>query len=158
MMLRLDVQVAGKATNIPGRTAFRRWAREALRGVRRKKVGLGIRVINEAESVALNSRYRSKRKSTNVLSFNFEPPPGVKSDYLGDLVICAPVVRREARAQKVPAQAHWAHMVVHGIMHLRGYDHQRDDEASVMERKEARVMKRLGFDDPYRLSLSPVRR
>jgi len=152
MMLRMDVQVAGKARDIPHRTTFSRWAREALRGVRRKRIGVGIRVVSEAESAALNTRYRGRRRATNVLSFNFEPPKGVKSDFIGDLVICAPVVRREARAQRIPIEAHWAHMVVHGIMHLRGYDHQRIDEATVMERKEARVLKRLGFDDPYRTS------
>jgi len=156
MIVRLDVQVAGKAKNVPRRATIQRWVREALRGLRRKRVGLGIRVVNESESASLNTRYRGKRKSTNVLSFRFDPPPGVKSDFLGDLVICAPVVQREARVQRIPAQAHWAHMVVHGIMHLRGYDHQRIDEANVMERKEARVLKRLGFDDPYRLSHSSI--
>ena len=152
MMLRLDVQYAGKGKDVPQQPAFRRWAREALRGIRRKRVGLGIRVVNEAESASLNSRYRGKRSSTNVLSFSFEAPRGVKSDFLGDLVICAPVVRREAKSRGIPVSAHWAHMVVHGIMHLRGYDHQHDDEAKHMERKEARVLKRLGFDDPYQPS------
>jgi probable rRNA maturation factor len=157
MKLELAVQYAGKATDVPRRALLARWAREALRGVRRERIGLGIRLVGAAEGAALNRRYRRKRHPTNVLSFPFEAPAGIRSHFLGDLVICTPVVRREARARRIPLEAHWAHMVVHGIMHLRGYDHQRDDEANQMERKEARVLRRLGFDDPYRLSRLAVK-
>jgi len=133
----------------PTPALIRRWARAALADARLRQAWLGVRIVNERESAALNTRYRRKRGSTNVLSFPFEPPPGVASAVLGDLVICAPVVNREAKAKSVASAAHWAHMVVHGIMHLRGYDHQTRRDAAVMERKEAAVLKGLGFADPY---------
>ena len=117
--------------------------------MRRRETWIGIRIVNERESAALNTRYRRKPKSTNVLAFPFEPPVGVASVILGDLVICAPVVNREAKAKSLAPAAHWAHMVVHGIMHLRGYDHQSRREAAIMERKEAAVLAKLGFADPY---------
>ncbi len=149
MRLLLSVQVAAARRGLPGEAAIRRFARAALAGVRRRRVALGVRIVHAAESAALNARYRGKRGPTNVLSFPFEAPPGTKSDTLGDLVICAPVVRREARALGIAETAHWAHMVVHGIMHLRGYDHKNDKEAVVMERREARILRALGFPNPY---------
>lgn len=149
MNLTVNVQYATKPPGVPTRSAIARWARAALKGLRRKSVGVGVRIVGRAESALLNKRYRNKKGPTNVLSFPFENPPGVRSDILGDLVICAPVVRREARAKAVPEKAHWAHMVVHGIMHLRGYDHETKKGAVVMENIEARILKRLGFSDPY---------
>ena len=133
----------------PGIVSIRRWARAALADSRRRETCIGIRIVNERESAALNARYRRKQKSTNVLSFPFESPPGAASTVLGDLVICAPVVNREAKAKNMASAAHWAHMVVHGIMHLRGYDHQSRRDAAIMERKETAVLKGLGFADPY---------
>jgi probable rRNA maturation factor len=112
-------------------------------------VELVIRLVDEAESRQLNRDYRGKDSSTNVLSFPFEPPETVPSNLLGDLVICAPVVAREARAQDKPLAAHWAHMVIHGVLHLMGYDHQSDDEAQVMEERERRLLHQLHFSDPY---------
>ncbi|MFP5350515.1 MAG: rRNA maturation RNase YbeY [Gammaproteobacteria bacterium] len=148
MKLRLQVQYASRRP-APGPTRIRRWARAALADARRRETWIGIRIVNERESAALNTRYRGKGKSTNVLAFPFEPPPGAASSVLGDLVICAPVVNREAKAKGLASAAHWAHMVVHGIMHLRGYDHQSRREAAIMERKETAVLKGLGFADPY---------
>jgi probable rRNA maturation factor len=149
MKLALDIQVATRAAGLPRPAAIRRWAREALRGLRRKRASLTVRLVDDAESRALNGRYRGKRKPTNVLSFPFEPPRGVQSPLLGDLVICAPVVRREARAQGKRPEAHFAHLVVHGCLHLRGYDHETDRDAAVMERRETRALAALGFPDPY---------
>lgn len=149
MRLLLSVQVAAVRRGLPSESAIRRFARAALEGMRRKRVALGVRIVNTTESAALNARYRGKRGATNVLSFPFEPPPGTASETLGDLVICAPVVRGEARALGIAETAHWAHMVVHGIMHLRGYDHKNDKEAAVMERREARVLRALGFPNPH---------
>ncbi len=149
MRLLLSVQVAAARRGLPSEVAIRRVARAALEGLRRSRVALGVRIVNAAESATLNTRYRGKRGATNVLSFPFEAPPGTRSDTLGDLVICAPMVRREARALGIAETAHWAHMVVHGIMHLRGYDHKNDKEAAVMERREARVLRALGFPNPY---------
>jgi probable rRNA maturation factor len=112
-------------------------------------VELVIRLVDEAESRQLNRDYRGKDSSTNVLSFPFEAPDEVPTNLLGDLVICAPVVAREAQAQDKPLAAHWAHMVIHGVLHLMGYDHQSDDEAQVMEDRERELLHQLHFSDPY---------
>jgi probable rRNA maturation factor len=130
------------------------WASVAA-GRRAARSALGIRVVTPAESQALNRRYRGKDRPTNVLSFpagawpaaagRGEPAP------LGDLAICARVVAREAREQKKSLAEHWAHMVVHGVLHLAGYDHERDADARRMERREKLLLKRLGFADPYRM-------
>lgn len=149
MNVNLDLQYATGRAGLPSAAQLRRWARAALSGLRRRSVAVTLRVVGDAESRALNARYRGKRKPTNVLSFPFAPPRGVKSDLLGDLVICAPVVRREAHTQRKALDAHWAHMVVHGIMHLRGYDHDNDKDAAIMERRETRTLKALGYPDPY---------
>lgn len=129
------------------------WAGTAIG---RRAVGseLGVRVVGSAESRRLNARYRGKDKPTNVLSFPPAPlPERVSGDarLLGDLVICAQVVRSEAREQRKALKAHWAHLVVHGALHLVGYDHERDAEAKRMERREIAVLRRLGFANPYRV-------
>jgi probable rRNA maturation factor len=149
MTPRITVQCTAGASAPPSTAAIRRWARAALAGVRRRRVGVNVRIVGAAESRRLNARYRHRDKATNVLSFPYEAPPGAKSDLLGDLVICAPVVRSEARVYDKPETAHWAHMVVHGIMHLRGYDHENAEEAAVMERREIRILRTLGFPNPY---------
>lgn len=149
MRLKLSVQYATGRRGLPHKASLARWASAALAGLGRRRVSLTVRIVGRAESAALNRRYRGRPSATNVLAFSFEDPPGVSSAHLGDLVICAPVVRREARAQGKPEKAHWAHMVVHGIMHLRGYDHRYRKEATVMEGKESRILQRLGFPDPY---------
>lgn len=147
MRLFLDLQVAATGV-IPGRVAFIRWARAALTGVG-GSVRLGVRIVGEAEAADLNARYRQRRGPTNVLAFPYDAGGFVGARLLGDLVICAPVVRAEARAAGRPEQAHWAHMVVHGIMHLRGFDHINDRDAAVMEGWESTVLTGLGFADPY---------
>ena len=98
----------------------------------------------------LNLRYRGQNQLTNVLSFPNEPLPGISANLLGDIVVCAPVVDREATIQNKPPMGHWAHMVVHGMLHLFGYDHESDQEAVAMETLEISVLKGLGFSDPYR--------
>ena len=112
--------------------------------------------MDEAESRQLNRDYRGKDSPTNVLSFPFEAPPQVASPLLGDLVICAPVVADEARDQGKPLLAHWAHMVVHGVLHLQGYDHQTDAEAERMEEIECRILQNLHFPNPYSILKTPV--
>jgi len=149
MKLRLSVQYGVARAGLPADSALRRWAHAALKGLRRRRVALGLRIVGDAESAALNNRFRRKSYPANVLSFPFEAPPGTRSDILGDLVICAPVVRREARTQRKPVKAHWAHMVVHGILHLRGYDHRKRRDAAVMEKMEIRLLKELGYANPY---------
>lgn len=148
MMAQLDVQYASTFGNLPAEKEIGVWAEAALRGLP-DDAGLSVRIVDEAESAELNQRYRSKRGPTNVLSFPFEDPPGVKSEILGDLIICAPIVHKEAVEQNKPEKAHWAHMVIHGIMHLRGYDHIDDNDARQMETTEIEILGQLGFDDPY---------
>lgn len=118
-----------------------------------KEVVVGIRIVDEEESASLNSTYRQKDYATNVLSFACEIPTIILADLdeipVGDLAICAPVVEREATEQNKPTQAHWAHMVVHGLLHLHGYDHIQDLDAEKMETFEREILAELGFPDPY---------
>ena len=148
MRLFLTVQRASRARGLPGTASIADWAHAALAGSGRGTAEITVRLVDEAESADLNKRYRKKRGATNVLSFSYDPVPG-KTGLAGDLVICAPVVQREAVQQDKRLRAHWAHMVVHGILHLRGYDHIHKTDAEIMEASEARVLKRLGFPDPY---------
>ncbi|TXH03868.1 MAG: rRNA maturation RNase YbeY [Nevskiaceae bacterium] len=134
------VQRGVPAAGVPAPASLRRWAEAALK----RKGELTIRIVDEDESRALNHRYRNKDKPTNVLSFGY----GEKG-VLGDLVICAPVVAREAGEQRKPLRAHWAHMVVHGCLHLQGHDHEDDKDAEAMEALEIRIMEKLGFPNPY---------
>lgn len=151
MALELDIQNASTAPDIPGRDRFRCWVEAALAG---RSMGpepnLSIRLVDEAEGADLNRRFRGGREATNVLSFPCEPLPGVTDcGLLGDLVICAPIVAREAREQGKAPEAHWAHMVVHGVLHLLGYDHLNAAEAVAMEELERDILSRLGFPAPY---------
>ncbi|WP_373185040.1 rRNA maturation RNase YbeY [Halopseudomonas sp.] len=150
--LELDIQRASESSELPDDDSFRRWAGLALRD--RPGHELTIRLVDEEESQSLNRDYRHKDSPTNVLSFPADLPPELNIPLLGDLVICAPVVEREAREQHKPLQAHWAHMVIHGCLHLTGYDHIDDDEAETMESLERELLAQLGIADPY-LSESP---
>ena len=149
MTLQLELQIATRVPNIPESEDFAAWAGATLEYAREGAVDLVIRVVDEAESRTLNATYRHKDKPTNVLSFPFELPPGIDDDHLGDLVICAGVVIREANEQGKDAEAHWAHMTVHGVLHLLGYDHQNDEQAAQMESRERDILAKLGFPDPY---------
>jgi probable rRNA maturation factor len=145
----LDLQNVSGSISVPDAASFRRWAAEALAGGH-EGAELTIRLVDEDESAELNRRFRGKAGPTNVLSFPFEPPPGMpSSDLIGDLVICAAVVEREARDQGKTLEAHWAHMVVHGILHLLGYDHLDDEQAAEMEEVETMILAVLGFPPPY---------
>ncbi len=127
--LDLEVQYIVKMQGIPTQADFSAWAVAALPDDNERRELL-VRIVDEAESRSLNARYRGKDAPTNVLSFPFEAPPGVGFDHLGDLVICAPVVLREAAEQNKPPEHHWAHMLVHGVLHLRGYDHIEPAQAA----------------------------
>jgi probable rRNA maturation factor len=148
MTLRVDVQVAGTRSGLPSVAKFRHWARTALAG-RRREAEVAIRVVDAAESRALNRRYRARDKPTNVLSFPAELPPELELPLLGDLVICREVVEAEAAAQGKPVEAHWAHMVIHGTLHLLGLDHETEAEADAMEAIEVELLAELGWPDPY---------
>lgn len=144
----IGVQYAVELPGLPARDALRRWARAALAAAERHGA-LAIRIVDEAESAALNSEWRGKRGPTNVLSFTAVIPPGLDVAELGDIVICAPVVAHEAAQQHKAADAHWAHMVVHGVLHLLGHDHGDESDALRMEMLETEILADLGFPDPY---------
>ena len=149
MTLELDLQIALDLPVLPHEADFRRWAEAALAGAGyAKEAELTLRIVNEAESTALNETYRRKQGPTNVLSFPFQAPPEVDSSLLGDIVICAPVVLREAVSQGKTPEAHWAHLVAHGVLHLLGYDHD-ETQAAAMESLEIRILTDLGYADPY---------
>ncbi|SIS43291.1 probable rRNA maturation factor [Thalassolituus maritimus] len=153
MNLLLDVQLAESIEHLntlPTEEQLTLWASTALKGrTDFEEPELTIRLTDEEESQALNSEYRGKDKPTNVLSFPFEMPPGIPLELLGDLVICVGVVEQEAREQAKTTEAHWAHMVIHGCLHLLGYDHIKDDEAEEMEALERDLLASLGYPDPY---------
>ena len=144
----IDVQRAVDVGDLPDDKDFREWV-EAVLACDNHGVEVTIRLVDIQESAKLNEQYRHRSGPTNVLSFPFEPLPGVPSLLLGDLVICAPVVRQEAVDQGKTERAHWAHMVVHGLLHLQGYDHQTDGDAEHMETLEKKILGELGFADPY---------
>ncbi len=139
--LRLSVQYAVRSQGLPSRAQFRRWARAALE----RDARVTIRIVAGVEARALNHHFRGKNHPTNVLTFVMRERPRLE----GDLALCAPVIAREARAQHKSAAAHYAHLVVHGVLHLQGYDHERKREARAMERRETRIVNRLGYPDPY---------
>jgi probable rRNA maturation factor len=134
------VQYAADADELPTRAQVRKWVKAA----QEQYVELTVRFVGESEGRELNRDYRGKDYATNVLSFVYEVEP-----VQGDLVICAPVVAREAREQGKALQAHYAHLVVHGTLHLQGYDHENDADAQVMEARESEIVTKLGYPDPY---------
>lgn len=150
LRVRVAVQRATRLHGLPGDTMIRRWVAAALAGAGHRRVAeLVIRLVNEAEGRRLNHAWRHRNYATNVLSFPAELPKGVHSRLLGDLVICAPVVRREAKAQRKTLEAHWAHITVHGMLHLLGYDHETARQAAEMELLETSILDKLGFPNPY---------
>ena len=152
MNLTLDLQLACDNAHLPNESQFESWVKAALSPFR-DNAELSIRLVETEESQSLNQQYRHKNKPTNVLSFPFELPPGMPESeldhLLGDLVICASVVANEANEQGKPAEHHWAHLTVHGVLHLLGYDHIDDDEAIEMEQLERDILAKLAIPDPY---------
>jgi len=148
----LSVQVGVRATGLPAASTLRRWASASLE----RDARITLRFVGEAEGRRLNARYRGKDYATNVLAFVYDvsshgaprDAPGV-FPVAGDIVICVPVVRREAKAAGRPLRAHFAHLVVHGMLHLQGYDHQRAPDAARMERRETALLRRFRYPDPY---------
>lgn len=167
MSTQLDLQIATALTELPTEETLTVWLNQVFSALNIRDKEITIRMVDEAESQQLNYQYRSKNSPTNVLSFPFEMPDfaGLNEDVsdgtisvngddiafnlLGDLVICAPVVANEAKQQNKILANHWAHMVVHGTLHLLGYDHINDDEAEHMESLERKILQQLAIDDPY---------
>lgn len=147
--LQLTVQYAvAQRDGLPSRVELKRWAQAALM----HDAEVTIRFVEEDEGRRLNRDYRGKDYATNVLTFAYDaaPTPHRAAPLCGDIVLCAPVIAREAIEQGKPLAAHFAHMVVHGLLHLQGYDHAQEGEATAMEAVEGFILRRLGFPDPYR--------
>ncbi|HTT37118.1 MAG TPA: rRNA maturation RNase YbeY [Burkholderiales bacterium] len=139
--LALTVQYASRASGLPGTRQLRRWTMAALL----QDAAVTLRIVGAPEGRRLNRAFRGKDYATNVLSFRYPD----ERPLAGDIVLCAAVVRREARERGISLEAHYAHLVVHGVLHLQGYDHERRPEAQRMERKETEIVSRLGYPDPY---------
>jgi probable rRNA maturation factor len=148
--IELDVSVsyALPRKGLPSAASFRRWVAAALQG-RILRADLAVRLVDEREGRALNLHYRSQDHATNVLSFPADLPHGVTLPLLGDIVLCAPVIAREARAQGKPLNAHYAHLTVHGVLHLLGFEHGKRRDAEVMEQMEREILATLDLPDPY---------
>ena len=139
--VKLSVQIASELANLPTKAQFKKWAKAALR----VDTEVTIRIVDEAEGRALNSTYRGKDYATNVLTFPLTETPHL----MGDIVICAPVVVVEAAAQNKSLVAHYAHLTVHGVLHLHGYDHETEPQAELMESLEITILQKLGYANPY---------
>lgn len=166
--LNIDIQVENVEDTLPEENEFKNWIASTLDQVRLQRhsekgrtkkllkeqtVELTLRIVNEEEGSSLNQTYRGKIGPTNVLSFPFEAPEGLPDDLqiplLGDIVLCAPLVKKQALEQNKAEKNHWAHLTIHGILHLLGYDHCNDEEAAIMENLEINILSKLGISDPY---------
>lgn len=148
MTIEVEVQYVAGPAEVPAKRDIRGWVEAALRG-RRMDAEVTVRIVGAAEGAEINRRWRNQPGPTNVLSFASEGLEAIAPAILGDVVICAPVVTREAAEQHKEWRAHWAHMVVHGVLHLLGFDHVADEGARAMERLETEILRRLGYPDPY---------
>ena len=145
----IDIQINAISTEVPDKKQIREWVRAVFSLLNRRLVPLTVRIVDEKEIRDLNRLYRGKDQVTNVLSFAYEPLPNIDVDLLGDVVICGSVVIKEAKDQEKLFMDHWAHIVVHGTLHLFGYDHETEDQAAIMERLETKLLNDLGFAIPY---------
>jgi len=156
MALQLEFQVGCEVEGLPSEAQFRSWLTMALRAVDRDSAELSLRIVDTAESQQLNSDYRDKNQPTNVLSFpwqsDFPELAELESNYLGDLAICAEIVQREVVEQQKLLEAHWAHLSIHGLLHLLGFDHIDAAEAQVMESLEISILSQLHYPNPYETS------
>jgi len=148
MTLIVDIQMASASEEAPDPQSIERWVGAAI-GNQRESTELSVRIVDAEESQALNEQFRGSTGATNVLSFPFENESPEPLPLIGDIVICAPVVAKEAREQNKALNAHWAHMMIHGVLHLLGYDHQNENDANLMESLETEIMQGLGFPPPY---------
>jgi len=148
MTLIVDIQMASASEEAPDPQSIERWVGAAI-GNQRESTELSVRIVDAEEGQALNGQFRGSTGATNVLSFPFENESPEPLPLIGDIVICAPVVAKEAREQNKALNAHWAHMMIHGVLHLLGYDHQNENDANLMESLETEIMQGLGFPPPY---------
>ena len=148
MTIEVEVQRETSISSLPSDQQFEQWATAVLRG--QGEAELVIRLVDQDESRRLNEQFANRNKATNVLSFPAGLPPSIELSLLGDIVICAPLVEREAEDQNKTILAHWAHLTIHGILHLLGHDHQTEEEAADMEALETGLVQSFGYPDPYR--------
>ena len=144
----IEIQTIFKSDGQPDQEHIQRWVDAALEGFN-QDTEIVVRIVDEQESEELNEQYRHKQGPTNILSFPFEIPEGIELNLLGDLVVCAPVLEKEALVQHKALTDHWAHIIVHGVLHLLGYDHIDDKEAELMENKEITILSKLNIKNPY---------
>lgn len=144
----LDFQIVSQSKQLPGKEQFQLWV-DAVLTDGSQDSEIVIRIVDEAEMIQFNEQYRNKKGSTNILSFPFDPPEEADSCLLGDLLVCAPIVELEAQQQNKILTHHWAHMIVHGVLHLIGYDHINDLDADEMESLEIKILKSIKIDNPY---------
>jgi probable rRNA maturation factor len=149
-MIDLDLQIATEEAT-PSEEMFEQWVAAAL-AHRKDDTELTVRVVDAEESHGLNYQYRGKDNSTNVLSFPFETLEHVNLPLIGDVVICAPIVIKEAEEQEKSVESHWAHLTIHGILHLLGYDHVEQDDAEAMESMEVKILQKMGYSNPYQVA------
>jgi len=163
-MVDLDIQNPYEYESIPSESELQQWVEAAIQGSYiEHDFSVVVRFVNEMEGLALNQAYRKKKYATNVLSFPFDEPEftteisrldeelseHLQQQHLGDIVLCEKVVKKESKEQGKVLVQHWAHMIIHGVLHLQGYDHLTDEEANLMEALEVRILDSLGFDNPY---------
>jgi probable rRNA maturation factor len=150
-MVVVDCQIASKVTSIPTQDELCVWVSAVCLLQAMAAAEVTVRIVDEDEMHQLNKTYRDKDKPTNVLSFTADIPPEIELEVplLGDIIICAPIITKEALQQEKALKGHWAHMVIHGVLHLLGYDHESEEDAKVMEEKEVIVLEQLGFEHPY---------
>lgn len=144
----IEIQTIFKSDGQPDQEHIQRWVDAALEGFN-QDTEIVVRIVDEQESAELNEQYRHKQGPTNILSFPFEIPEGIELNLLGDLVVCAPVLEKEALEQHKALIDHWAHIIVHGVLHLLGYDHIDAKEAELMENKEITILSKLNIKNPY---------
>jgi len=148
MEMNINVQIVSSEPVIPAGNELIHWARASL-GANANDAEITIRIVDKNESRSLNNQWRNVNEPANVLSFPLNNDENLSPALLGDIVICAPVIRQQAAEQNKSTKAHWAHMIVHGVLHLTGYDHIKEDEAEIMESKEISILKNFGFPNPY---------
>ncbi len=144
----VDFQIVSGSKQLPSQALFKIWVDAVLKDDSQNSE-IVIRIVDEDEMIQFNQQYRDKKSSTNILSFPFDVPEGVESELLGDLLICAPVIEREAQQQTKKLEHHWAHMIIHGVLHLIGYNHIETFEAEEMESLEIKILRSIKIDNPY---------
>jgi probable rRNA maturation factor len=153
MPIEVDVQYASDLPDLPDQSQLQLWAENALKDLR-ENAELTIRIVDEDEGTQLNEQWRKSQGPTNVLSFSHEGEAEIAPNLLGDIVVCAPVVAREAKEQNKDIDAHWAHMVIHGVLHLNGFDHINPEDADRMESLEIKILEELNYNNPYLITAS----